>query len=187
MADKKVYPRIPESNWWAIRQKFKQTLPSIVNTSYIKALLNFDTNKAANNLIRILKQFNIIDADGKPLPRANDWRNDEKYKEVCANIATEIYPQTLLDLYPGPDFDKSGITRWFMDDAFIGEPAAKLNTVTYIMLMKGEILTDPVAKKPKEHKRSTKAATENDSISDDNTEEATNDNSESIPDLSPEN
>ena len=54
----------------------------------------------------------IIDADGKPQPRATDWRSDAKYPDVCSAIIAEIYPQELLDLFPDTQVDNATAKSW---------------------------------------------------------------------------
>jgi hypothetical protein len=76
MAEKQVYPMISEKSWWQIRNQFKKTIPSVVNVSYLKSLLSLNSDQSARNIITPLRQMGIIDTDGKPLPRATDWRSD---------------------------------------------------------------------------------------------------------------
>lgn len=67
--------------------------------SYLKSLLSLNSDQSARNILAPLRQMGIIDADGKPQPRATDWRSDAKYPDVCSAIIAEIYPQELLDLF----------------------------------------------------------------------------------------
>lgn len=99
MADKQIYPMISEKSWWQLRNQFKKTIPSVVNVSYLKSLLSLNSDQSARNILAPLRQMGIIDADGKPQPRATDWRSDAKYPDVCSAIIAEIYPQELLDLF----------------------------------------------------------------------------------------
>lgn len=156
MAEKIVYPKMPESNWWAVRAQFRKTIPSSVTASYLKTLLNLTSEKAASNLLSPLKQTKIIDDENKPTSRAIDWRDDTKYKDICQQIAEEIYPTELREIHQGPDFDKEAITNWFMSNAHLGEGAAKSTTAFYILLSTGEVRTDidtlPAAKSKKSKK-----------------------------------
>ncbi len=93
MADKQIYPMISEKSWWQLRNQFKKTIPSVVNVSYLKSLLSLNSDQSARNILAPLRQMGIIDADGKPQPRATDWRSDAKYPDVCSAIIAEIYPQ----------------------------------------------------------------------------------------------
>lgn len=99
MADKQIYPMISGKSWWQLRNQFKKTIPSVVNVSYLKSLLSLNSDQSARNILAPLRQMGIIDADGKPQPRATDWRSDAKYPDVCSAIIAEIYPQELLDLF----------------------------------------------------------------------------------------
>lgn len=109
MADKQIYPMISEKSWWQLRNQFKKTIPSVVNVSYLKSLLSLNSDQSARNILAPLRQMGIIDADGKPQPRATDWRSDAKYPDVCSAIIAEIYPQELL--WGDRIFEKCGIRR----------------------------------------------------------------------------
>lgn len=128
------YPKIPESNWWRLRDQFKKTLPNAVTTAYLRSLLALNTEGAAQNLIGPLRQVGLIDEGGKPTARANDWRNDAKYAEVCAAMLLEVYPQELRDLYSGRDLDRGAVEKWFMHGAALGEAAASRNAQFYVLL-----------------------------------------------------
>lgn len=110
VSENSAYPKIPESNWWAIRAQFRKSLPASVTGSYLKSLLSLTSDKAASNLLSPLRQMKLIDEDGKPTDRANEWRDDANYASVCHEIVNEIYPRELIDLYPGPDFDREKIS-----------------------------------------------------------------------------
>ena len=139
MADKQFFPMMPETSWWALRQQFKKTIPSLISVSYLKSLLGLTSDQSARNLLSPLKQMKIIDDDGKPLPRANDWRNDDKYQTVCQEILQEIYPNELLELFPEREVDSSSVKNWFMDVCAVGASAAGKKAATFVMLKNGEI------------------------------------------------
>jgi hypothetical protein len=134
MAEKISFPKIPESNWWSLRAQFLKSLPSAVTPTYLRSLLNLTSEKSAANLLPPLRQMGFIDADNKLTPRANEWRNDSKYNEVCAAIVNEVYPQELCDLFSGPDVDKNSCKNWFMHSAAIGEGAASQIAAMYVLL-----------------------------------------------------
>jgi len=142
MADKRTYPMISEKGWWQLRNQFKKTIPSVVNVSYLKSLLSLNSDQSARNILAPLKQMGIIDADGKPQPRATDWRSDTKYVDVCAEIISEIYPQELLDLFPDTQIDMATARSWFMDTCSLGDNAAKKIASTFSLLRSGEIKSD---------------------------------------------
>lgn len=142
MAEKQVYPMISEKSWWQIRNQFKKTIPSTVNVSYLKSLLSLNSDQSARNIIAPLRQMGIIDTDGKPLPRATDWRSEAKYPEVCSTIVSEIYPQELLDLFPDSQIDSSTAKSWFMDTCALGDAAAGKIMSTFSLLKSGQIKTD---------------------------------------------
>jgi len=40
MAEAKSFPMLPGAHWWALRDKFKQSIPGVVTESYLAAALN---------------------------------------------------------------------------------------------------------------------------------------------------
>lgn len=142
MADKQIYPMISEKSWWQIRNQFKKTIPSVVNVSYLKSLLSLNSDQSARNIMAPLKQMGIIDVEGKPRPRATDWRSDAKYSEVCSIIVREIYPQELLDLFPDVQIDNSAAKSWFMDTCSLGDNAAAKIVSTFSLLKSGQVKSD---------------------------------------------
>lgn len=133
---------ISEKSWWQLRNQFKKTIPSAVNVSYLKSLLSLNSDQSARNILAPLRQMGIIDADGKPKPRATDWRSDAKYPDVCSAIISEIYPQELLDLFPDAQVDNVTAKTWFMDTCSLGDNAAGKITSTFSMLKSGQIKSD---------------------------------------------
>jgi hypothetical protein len=139
MADKQTYPYIPETAWWQLRSQFKKTIPNTIGIGYIQSLLSITSKSAANHIISALKQLGIIEEDGKPSPLANDWRNDEKYKELCNKILVKIYPNELLDLFPDGESESSKIRQWFMNTNSVGQNAAYKLASTFQLLQNGQI------------------------------------------------
>lgn len=134
MADKATFPRVPELNWWVIRQQFTKTLPGAVTPSYLMSLLKLTSEGAAKNLLPPLKQLGLIDEEGKPTSWANDWRSDAKYDEVCRQMVEEVYPSELRDLYSGPNINRDACVEWFMHTAQLGRGAASQSAAMYILL-----------------------------------------------------
>ncbi len=142
MVEKQTFPRIPESNWWTLRNQFHKTLPTSVTTSYLKSLLNLTTDVAASNLLSPLKQIGLIDDEGKPTPRATNWRSDTKYSETCKEIIKEVYPSELIELYSGSNLNKNSIKEWFKNTTSLGEVAAGQCASMYILLQEAKINLD---------------------------------------------
>ena len=110
--DNLIFPRIPASNWWTLRDQFVKSLPKEVSIGYLKSLLQLNTEKTAQNLLPPLKQLGLVDDDNKPTDLANDWRNNSKYGDACEKML-QVYPQELRDLYHSPDVDKTKLKDWF--------------------------------------------------------------------------
>jgi len=135
MAEKKKYPIMPLANWWALRNKFKQSIPSSVSPSFVATVLNMKEESAQTNIIPHLVLMGIIDQDGKPLERANRWRDDQHYPEVCREIVNEVYPQELLEALPGPSLDRAAAERWFAINTGLGEVATRKMAAFYELLV----------------------------------------------------
>lgn len=158
MAEKQSFPMFSEKSWWILRNQFKKTIPSNVNSSYLKSLLGLTNEQSAKNLIAPMRLMNLIDDEGKPTQRSIDWRNDDKYITVCEDIIKDIYPQELIDLFPNKEVDTNRIKSWFMDKSAIGESAAYKVSSTFILLKNATPKTDTEntsSKKPKDKKQNT--------------------------------
>ena len=135
MAEKrKTYPSIPTKNWWALRDQFKRRIPTAVTRGYIASTLNMSEESARANILPALVTFGIVDQDWKPTERANGWRLDEQYTQVCQEIRREVYPQELIDSFPGPVVDITAVERWFMTKTGVGVDAAKKMAGVYAIL-----------------------------------------------------
>ena len=133
------YPTISEKNWWTIREKFKATVPSTVSSTYIKSLLSMASDNSANsNVISPLKRIGLIDENNIPTSLANDWRIDEKYRNVCETILKNVYPTELLDLFPGSNVDRNTARTWFMSLG-VGQGAADKMVAFFSLLKNGDI------------------------------------------------
>lgn len=139
MADSNSYPMISEKNWWAIREKFKSSLPAAATPNYVKTLLTLSSDSSANsNVINPMRRIGLLDEDNKPTTLANDWRLDNKYKEVCDSIIKNVYPTELLDLFPDSNVDRASARNWFMSQG-VGQGAADKMVALFMLLKSGEI------------------------------------------------
>ncbi|CAI8771712.1 DUF5343 domain-containing protein [Pseudomonas zeae] len=141
MADekKKGYPKIPMSNWFLLRDKFKQRTPEKVTPSYIASALGMGERSASANIIPPLRAFGLIDDSGKPTDLAYEWRDDNKYPTVCKAILEGVYPRELLDLFSDSNAHLKDIAAWFARDAKVGESAARAYSATYMMLLEADL------------------------------------------------
>jgi hypothetical protein len=95
-------------------------------------------SKTARNLLPTLRAINLIDHDGAPTSRANEWRVEEEYPEVCRQIRGEIYPERLIHTVPDPDAAFGEAVQWFMRESGVGEPAAKRMARFYSLLTEAD-------------------------------------------------
>lgn len=153
----KGYPIIPERNWWDVRSQFNRTLPTLVTPSYLQTLLGLDKEKSAKNLLVNLKKVGLVDETNKPTDRGVNWRDDEAYSKVCKDIAEEVYPQELRELYPTPSENRDAVINWFKRTTKIGEATAKLVASTYTLIMEPNLEHREEKTKPKTAAPKTKA------------------------------
>ncbi|UOO37941.1 DUF5343 domain-containing protein [Oscillospiraceae bacterium CM] len=156
MAEKQYYPMIAETSWWTLREQFKKTVPSVVSISYLKSLLSLTSDQSARNILAPLRQMKIVDENNKPTSRANDWRTDAQYTNVCSSIVDELYPVELKDLFPDKTVDAKKATDWFMHTGQLGDSAAKKVTATFLLLKDGNVKsTDELSKSTKPTKNAS--------------------------------
>jgi len=146
---KRSYPKIAKSNWFGLREKFKQKVPAEVSSSYLASAMDMTPNSASANVIAPLKTFGLINEGGKPTDLAFEWRDDEKYPEVCAIILQSTYPQELRDLFHTPDASYKSVTSWFARDGKVGDGAAKKYATTYLMLLEADLEKSKESAAPK--------------------------------------
>ena len=158
-SDRKTYPSVPAKAWWTLRQTFRQSPPTKVTVSYLATVLGVQENSARANILPGLKGVGLVSADGAPTPRANRWRDDQGYPEVCREILEEVYPQELRDAIPAVSADgdsKQKLEDWFLRQTGRGKSAASKMAALYSVLAEA----DPsggkrvTARKPKRHRAS---------------------------------
>jgi hypothetical protein len=136
MADEKLsFPNMPVKHWWALRERFKRSLPSTVTPDYLETALNINQGSALP-LMSPLKIMGLIDADGKTNDRTERWRHDDTYPEVCAEIRKSVYPDELRHAVPDPAADRSAAERWFAKKLKVGERVSQKLAAIY------ELVTD---------------------------------------------
>lgn len=140
---RKAYPVMPDRPWWALRRKFRSTMPATVTHTYLASALEMSEGSAQNNILPALKKTGIVDEDGKTGDTAKKWRDDAQYAEVCAAILKEVYPQELRDLARDASADRAQIGSWFAHDTGAGENAVHKMTAFYVRLLEADPSKDP--------------------------------------------
>ncbi len=142
------FPVLPVSHWWALRERFKKSIPNVVNGSYIASVLNMEEASARANVLPSLKYTGIIDDDGNPTDRAIKWRDDSHYREVCEAIRNEVYPQELLDVAHDPANDQDKARRWFANKTGSGQNAVRKMLSVYLLLLDADVSKSTGGAKP---------------------------------------
>ena len=134
----KNYPTITEKSW-AVRNKFKASIPSVVTPSYILSFLPLNSIPSANsNVVVPLKRMGLIDFNGVPTSLAKQWRLDQEYKKVCKKILELVYPPELLALFPDSVIDRPLVKSWFMAQG-IGEESSRKMARVFCMLKTSDL------------------------------------------------
>jgi len=133
----KTYPKIPAKNWWRLRQRFVQSLPSSISSNYLATLLGI-TERGAKNILPNLRAVGLIDDEGNTTDRAKHWRDDKDYPKVCEDIRKEVYPEELLHVAPDPVNHFDDAVSWFMRDTGSGAGNAKQMAGLYQLLTKAD-------------------------------------------------
>lgn len=139
-----TFPMLPGAHWWALREKFKQSIPGVVTDSYLAAALNMEAKSARGNVLPYLRDIGIIADDNKTQELAKAWRDDAQYAAVCKIIREKIYPDDLRSAANDPSKDRAVIERWFANHTGAGESAIRRMTQFYLILLEAD-----VEKKPK--------------------------------------
>lgn len=153
---KKSFPRLPITHWWALRKKFKQSIPGVVTDNYIATVLSMKVDSARANILPFLRQLGIIDDEGKTGERARLWRDDEHYPEVCKAILTEVYPDELSKAVPDPSKERDKAVRWFANQTGTGEGAASQMASLYSVLVEADASKQPDQEKKERPKADEK-------------------------------
>ena len=135
--ERPAYPTFPASCWWPLRERLKRSLPASITAEYLQAVLEVEP-KTARNLVPMLRQMGLVDEAGAPRERANAWRVDAEYRQVCHAIRDELYPAALRHAVPDPAADFDAAVRWFMKASGVGTAAAKRMARFYTLLSKAD-------------------------------------------------
>ena len=139
MAEKRSFPMLPGAHWWALREKFKQSIPGVVTDSYLATALNTKQMSARNNILPYIKDIGLIDPDGKTQDLARDWRDDQKYADVCKQIRESVYPEELRTAVTDPVKERDSVARWFANKTGAGASAVRRMTQFYLILAEADV------------------------------------------------
>jgi hypothetical protein len=154
--EKASYPKIPEQNWWKLREVFKKSVPSVITKTSLSAILLITEASARANILGSLKRLGIIDDTGKPTDLAYDWRDDNKYGEACNKMREQLYPVELRELCNDIEsVNADQITSWFMRSARCGKAAARSYANFYLLLLKANPNDNFEREKPSRTKNAT--------------------------------
>lgn len=129
------FPTLSSSVWWRLRRKFNSNFPkSAISDEYLASVLEMKKVSVRNNgILANLKLMKLLDEESKCTERANIWRIDEKYTQVCQDILKDVYPQELLDIGTSPE-NRNSIFNWFKSKKGAGDSQASKLTQMYLLL-----------------------------------------------------
>jgi len=147
----KSYPMLPVGHWWTLREKFKQSIPGVVTDNYVATALNMQPRSARGNVLPYLKDFGLIDEEGKTQQdMAKAWRDDEQYADACRRIRERIYPEELMAAVPNPEGNRSALERWFANRTGAGAGAIGRMSAIYTVISQADASKRPHGKRQKE-------------------------------------
>lgn len=152
------YPMMSTSAWWKLRKQFQQSLPVRVTTNTLASQFGMTPKSAGINLLSPLRKMGLIDSDGKTTDLANRWRDDDHYPLVCEEIRKEIYPQDLLEAFPGQNPPRAAIEKWFAIEAGVGESAKQKMAKLYLLLAEADPTKQDSSTTPAKSAQPAKAA-----------------------------
>jgi hypothetical protein len=159
MANTKSFPMLPGAHWWALRDKFKQSIPGVVTDSYLAVALNMQAKSARANILPYLRDIGLIDSEGKTQDLAKEWRDDKLYPDVCKKMLNKVYPEELLTAVADPVENRQAAERWFATSTGMGRSAVTRMTQFYIILAEADASKRPEIRtqKPKTNKKDATA------------------------------
>jgi hypothetical protein len=120
--------------WWALRGKFRQSIPNPVGPEFLATFLDTTEESVTGNVLRPLKAIGLVDQENKATELARRWREDDEYPSVCEEIRSNIYPSELLEALPGTNPDRNAVERWFARRTGQGSSAVGQMAAFYILL-----------------------------------------------------
>ena len=131
------YPSLSAKQWWALRDRFKRSVPSVVSAGYLETAFNLNAS-TARDTVNQLRYLGLIDAENRPTEILEDWRHDESYAKACAAIRDTVYPEELRQAAPDPAQDRSPAERWFARKKKVGANAALKMGITYQLVSEAD-------------------------------------------------
>lgn len=136
---KSVFPIIPISHWFNLREQFKRTIPTAISPNYIASTLEMTEDSARSNIIPTLKTVGLISSDDGKVNQdlAKEFRSDDRYPEFCKKVIKGVYPTELSEAFPDADSDRKKIQNWFLNHTNVGEVASRKMASFYLTLLEG--------------------------------------------------
>ena len=133
MADKAAgFPQIPARVWWGVRDLLNRSPKMKFDDGSLAATLDVQP-AAARQYLTELKRIRLLDEKGAATELGERWRHDEGYETVVDEILRESYPESLVNIAPAGQAERSSVERWF-SHAGLGSGTAKNKAGTYLMI-----------------------------------------------------
>ncbi|NVM29190.1 MAG: DUF5343 domain-containing protein [Candidatus Helarchaeota archaeon] len=142
--------------------KFKEVIDSIKNKEFLitTAVLSEEMSRTeANNIVNLLKKFEIIADDGSLLPRGKKLRTSSKYKEAFIEILElPFYNDLFSKIKQEKDIIKSEINDFVVKRGLSQSIVGKYTRLFFYLLNEAKIeySIDGKAQQKREVKKSTK-------------------------------
>ena len=158
--DKTSFPMLPVKHWWALRERFKASIPGVVSPTYIATTLNMQEQSARSNVLLPLRTLGIIDEENRTVQDlAIAWRDDERYAEICTEMLHRVYPAELIEAVPNPVADRDAAERWFAAVTGSGNAGVRRMVALYAVLAQPDLTSMREKKVPAPRSRKKKEPT----------------------------
>ncbi len=131
--EKTEYPQFSEKTYWAIRDKFKKSIPEKVTASTLTNATGLKADTIKTTVLPALTLMGLL-KDGKPTTKLKAWVNDSKYEETCGSIREKVYPSSLTKLDFNTKTQQTAVINWFKKNADVSETTAKKMMAVYLLL-----------------------------------------------------
>lgn len=153
MADQGSFPQIPTSVWWGVRGILARNPRTKFDETALAVQLDVQP-AAARQYLAEMKRLGLLTDDGSASETALRWRVDDTYRAATNELMAAAYPQSLLDLAPADNAERSKVERWFIAQG-LGQGTARNKAGTYMLMANGE----PGAPAPKQPAREQSQST----------------------------
>lgn len=127
------YPQFSEKTYWAIRDKFQESVPDEVSVSILSKVTGLKADSVKDYVLPALGLLGLLKNDGTPTYKLKSWLSDAKYVDTCLSIAETVYPDALRKLGFKTENEQKDALNWFVKNARVSASTAKKMLGVYLL------------------------------------------------------